>query len=99
MKTEPKIPHLSSAALQSVMQEMAAQDQKWGADRDDHELSTWHLILSEEVGEWAEAILHYRDNGPKKYGLRSEIVQVAAVALQIIEDIDRSEYMETINDY
>jgi NTP pyrophosphatase (non-canonical NTP hydrolase) len=99
MKTEPKIPHLASAALKSVMEEMAAQDKKWGADRDEHDLAFWHLILSEEVGEWAEAILHYRADGPKKYGLRSEIVQVAAVALQIIEDIDRSDYMETINDY
>ena len=95
---KPQIPHLASAALQSVMQEMNAQDQKWGADRD-QQLRVWHLILSEEVGEFAQAILHYEFDGEKKYGLRKEAVQVAAVALQIIEYIDRNDIMESINDY
>lgn len=98
MKTEPKIPHLASEALQSVMQEMKAQDQKWGADRD-QELGDWNLILTEEVGELAEAALHLKFGGEKKYGLRKEAVQVAAVALQIIEYIDRNDIMESINEY
>ncbi|WP_276681215.1 hypothetical protein [Thalassolituus oleivorans] len=99
MKTEPKIPHLASAALKSVMEEMAAQDKKWGADRDEHELSTWFLILSEEVGKFAQAKMHYECRGPKQYGLRSKMVNAAAVALQMIEYIDRNEIMETINEY
>jgi len=99
MKTEPKIPHLASCALKSVMEEMAAQDKKWGADNDDHELSTWFLILSEEVGKFAQAKMHYECHGPKQYGLRSKLVNAAAVALQMIEYIDRNEMMETINEY
>lgn len=98
MTTTPKIPHLASTALQSVMQEMQAQDKKWGADRD-HDLSDWNLILTEEIGELAEAILHLKFGGEKKYGLRKEAMQVAAVALQIIEYIDRNDIMETINEY
>ncbi|MBN57821.1 MazG-like family protein [Thalassolituus sp. UBA3500] len=96
--TEPKIPHLASAALQSVMQEMKAQDLKWGADRD-QDLADWLLILTEEAGELAEAVLHIKFGGEKKYGLRTEAVQVAAVALQIIEYIDRNDIMESINEY
>lgn len=97
-KTEPKIPHLASMALQSVIQEMADQDKKWGADRD-QDLGTWNMILAEETGELAQAMLHYLFGGEKKYGLRKEAVQVAAVALQIIEYIDRNDLMERINEY
>lgn len=97
MQLTPAIPHDGSDALKSILDEMAAQDIKWGADRN-HDLVLWHLILSEEVGEFAEAILHYQFGGPKETGLRNEIVQVAAVALQIIEYIDRNELMETIDE-
>ncbi|MGD8172171.1 MazG-like family protein [Vibrio sp. TRT 21S02] len=74
--------HLLTEALVSTMNEMSAQDEKWGADR---ELSPfmWNAILVEEVGEVSKAIL-------EKEGLREELVQVAAVALQWIENIDRN---------
>ena len=97
MQRIPAIPHDVSNALESVLDEMEDQDRTWGADRD-QDLSFWHLILSEEVGEFAEAILHYDVGAPKQAGLRNEIVQVAAVALQIIEYIDRNELMETIDE-
>ncbi|EJB8542973.1 MazG-like family protein [Vibrio parahaemolyticus] len=74
--------HLLTEALVSTMNEMVSQDEKWGADR---ELSSfmWNAILGEEVGEVSKAIL-------EKEGLREELVQVAAVALQWIENIDRN---------
>jgi len=43
--------------------------------------------------------LHFQFGGEKCYGLRKEAVQVAAVALQIIEYIDRNDLMERINEY
>lgn len=75
------IKHLEARGVVDVMHEMLSQDKKWGANRDLAPLM-WNAILGEEVGEVSKAIL-------EKKGLREELVQVAAVALQWIENIDR----------
>ncbi|MEF5507155.1 hypothetical protein U9858_12835 [Escherichia coli] len=41
--------HLSTKAIESVIAEMNRQDEKWGADRNQHPF-VWQTILSEEVG-------------------------------------------------
>ncbi|BBO64894.1 TPA: MazG-like family protein [Serratia marcescens] len=80
--------HLNTDALADVVAEMDRQDAKWGADR---ELSPfiWASILGEEVGEFNQAILHDYYGGKFAGTSREELVQVAAVALQIIEYYDR----------
>lgn len=73
--------------LQDVLAERQRQDGKWGGrpgiDRfDDH---TYAAVLTEEVGEACAAWL---ECNPKS--LREELVQVAAVALAWIEEIDNA---------
>jgi NTP pyrophosphatase (non-canonical NTP hydrolase) len=77
-------------AVQDILDERDRQDEKWGADRN---LEPFLLIavLGEEFGEAAEATLHAVFGGPKAAGLRQELVQVAAVALAMIEAYDRND--------
>lgn len=67
----------------AILAERKRQDDKWGAHRR-LPLSTWHLILSEEVGEVAEAVLDRNAN------LRAELVQVAAVAVAWLEALEET---------
>lgn len=73
--------HKCTNALSSVIEEMHRQDLIHGADRH-QDPRDWFPIFVEEVGEVATAM-------QEKSNLREELVQVAAVALQWIEDIDR----------
>lgn len=78
-------------AVQDVLDERDRQDELWGdiPDRvDELDWSEWVAILTEEVGEFAEAVLehHYGDWLMKK--VRREAVQVTAVGLSIVEAID-----------
>lgn len=76
-----------------VSMERDRQDAKWGADRIQPD-PVWSTILTEEVGESAEAALnaHFGDpdgtNRVRQTELRAELVQVAAVAVAWIEAID-----------
>lgn len=72
-----------------VAEERTRQDERWGEQN--HELPVWSCILTEEVGEVAQAILKMRPNdGAEGVGrVRRELVQVAAVAVAAIECIDR----------
>ena len=74
-------------ALESVLAERVRQDAKWGEQN--HDPFAYLTILTEEVGEFAQAALHTRFGGPAAEGLREEAVHVAAVALAIVECIDR----------
>jgi hypothetical protein len=76
-------PHQNTDALDCVVAEMHNQDFEHGANRNLPHLE-WNAILVEEVGEVSKAI-------QEREGLREELVQVAAVALQWIEMIDRGE--------
>lgn len=73
--------------FEEVRQERLRQDIKWGEQN--HDLFVWTAILVEEVGEFAQAVLHYKFGGPKIFKVRTEITHVAAVAIQIIEYLDR----------
>lgn len=77
-------------ALQDILAERQRQDNKWGEQN--HDPFTYLTILTEEVGELAQCALHLRYGGGKAAGLREEAVQVAAVAMAIVECIDRGKW-------
>lgn len=73
------------AILAEVSVERDRQDAKWGGipgteRRDDH---TYAAVLTEEVGESCKAWLE-RDTD----ALREELIQVAAVAVAWVEELD-----------
>lgn len=72
-------------AVCSALIEMQNQDTEWGENRIQNGL-LWQAILSEEVGEVAQEVLHQDLDL-----MRAELVQVAAVALNWIKAIDRKE--------
>lgn len=84
----------ASSALDAVIAERARQEAKWG--QQDHEPALWLGILMEEVGELAQAINEtVFDNGAAERAkggyanMRAEAVQVAAVAVALVEALDR----------
>jgi NTP pyrophosphatase (non-canonical NTP hydrolase) len=79
-----------SEALASILCERERQDMKWGEQN--HDPFTYLTVLSEEVGELAQAALHARFGGEKAWCVRNEAVHVAAVALAIVECLDRGKW-------
>lgn len=82
------------SAIDAVLLERARQDAKWG--QQNHDLPYWTSILGEEFGELCQAINEtVFDNGPSERAkggyenMRREAVQVAAVAVAIVEMLDR----------
>jgi NTP pyrophosphatase (non-canonical NTP hydrolase) len=88
--------------FKDVELEMLRQDTKWG--KQDHNAVEWVAILTEELGEVAkEAVDFHFGNGDINVYLkagkslqekridnyRMELVQVAAVAMQAIQSLDR----------
>lgn len=65
-----------------IAAEREAQDQKWGVQ--DHTPDRWLTILGEEYGEACKAVLEHDTEG-----YRTELIQVAAVAMAMIESLDR----------
>lgn len=68
--------------LEEVYCERVRQQEKWGEQN--HNAPLWYAILGEEVGEVARSIL---ERDPENY--REELVQVAAVAVAMVEAYDR----------
>lgn len=83
-------PHrLEAYAL--VQKEIERQDVKWG-EQHHHSDFKWLAILSEEVGEAAQAMLDLDSSPdliPDSHELEAELVQVAAVAIQHIAALRR----------
>lgn len=81
--------------LREVKAERMMQDAKWGEQN--HHPVEWITILGEEFGEVCKAACEA--NFEKFYGnkrgnyleYRKELVQVAAVAVAMIESFDRNE--------
>lgn len=69
--------------LDDISKERRNQIDKWGDERD-LPLPVFQTILTEEVGEVSEDILERNIHGAKE-----ELIQVAAVAVAMIERIDR----------
>lgn len=68
----------------AINNERHDQDRQWGTIPRGLSLPKWTAILTEEVGEVARAVI---DDQPLKE-LRQELVEVAAVAVAIIEEIE-----------
>lgn len=76
-----------NTALYDILSERKNLNDKWGTQN--HNAGKWLLILQEEIGEFSQRILN---NESKGFGCspRDELVQVAAVALAMVESYDRS---------
>lgn len=70
-------------ALRDLIDCRKAQDAKWG--QQDHAADKWVSILAEEVGELAKAVNDRAPDGE----CRDEALDCAAVAIAIVEAIDR----------
>lgn len=66
-----------------IAAERQRQNDKWGEQN--HDSFTWLAILTEEIGEVAQAVLHDRFGGKAAGTLQTEIIHVAAVVVQWIE--------------
>jgi len=97
-KTAVFVPGEATKAFKAIRDERERQNEKWGVQT--HSLCGWIAVLTEEVGEAAREALDIEINPkPGKLGdysdaferFRKEMVQVAAVAVQILEYLDRDE--------
>ena len=74
--------------LDAVFEEREAQDARYG--RQDHAEPYWLSILGEEYGEICREVYEAgAKGGPINPNYRTELVQLAAVAVQMIEAYDR----------
>ena len=83
-----------SKALVSVLDERKRQDEKWGEQN--HDPFLYLTVLGEEFGEVCKAALDARFKGGSFEHLREEAVQTAAVALAIVECLDRGKWEWTV---
>jgi|SRR3990172_407623 len=73
-----------------ILRERMLQDTKWGEQN--HDPVMWSAILTEEVGEMCEAATKYRFDQGNVNQFRAEVVQVAAVAVAILECLERAKW-------
>lgn len=83
-------PGTTNESLIAVLRERARQEVLWGEQN--HDPFTYQAILQEETGEAARAALELRFGKGTLEHLREEAVQVAAVALAIVECLDRGKW-------
>jgi NTP pyrophosphatase (non-canonical NTP hydrolase) len=79
---------MTENVLKEVFDERVRQDAKWGIQ--DHELPMWLAILGEEVGEANKALVESYFGNQDLTELREELIQTAAVAVSIVEFMDRT---------
>jgi hypothetical protein len=85
--------------LDDILTERINQDKKWGIQN--HSFEEWYVILGEEYGEVGRAICEMQKNWrpffkrkPTKAELnhyREELIQTAAVAVAMVECMERRE--------
>ncbi len=78
--------------LAAITAERNRQNAKWG--QQDHDAYTWLAILSEEVGELSQAILHDTFGGKAAGTMRDELLHVVAVGVQWLECLERMQARE-----
>lgn len=79
--------------LEEIYKERIRQHGLWGTQK--HPIAVWQSILLEEIGEVARAINERMlENGDDKTleNLREEIIQVAAVAVAMVESLDINDF-------
>lgn len=81
--------------LRDVVAERLRQEQKWGPQN--HRQMVWLGILAEEFGEAAKEVndFHFRPGRDQtedyqRKRLREELIQTAAVAVAMVESLDRN---------
>ena len=92
MTEKPLTVEQYGAALVDVVHERSRQDKKWGESN--HDMGIWLAILEEEIGEFSRHYLELKfspDSSSLRL-MRKQAVQVAAVAVAIVECIDRGEW-------
>ena len=75
------------SVIRQIKIERKRQEKIWGEQN--HDSYKWLAILTEEVGELAEAILHDDSGGRAKGTLETELIHVAAVSVQWLENIEK----------
>lgn len=89
---------MNQSAIDLVLYERTRQDAKWGEQN--HDPFTYLAVLTEEIGEFSQEALSSRFSGDTdKKGtsyqtdnLIVEAVQVAAVALAMVECLQRDKW-------
>lgn len=81
---------LFEKVVELVRAERLRQIEKWG--KQEHGSFVWVNILVEEVGEASQAALHDVFGGKAKGTFLTEMIHVAAVAVQIIESLVEIDY-------
>lgn len=82
--------------LHEVEAEREAQDRKWGVQN--HWPGRYFNILAEEFGEVAKEVVEYeaaptdRDKQFRLARMRTELIQTAAVAVAMVECLDRGTF-------
>lgn len=71
----------------AVIDERDGQDEKWGEQN--HDDYRWLAILTEEIGEIAQACLHDEFGGKATGTVGKELIQAAAVIFGWLECIER----------
>lgn len=77
--------------FERIAEERRRQDLKWGELPIGRSFYQWMTILGEEFGECCEAALEYRMTDGPASALKEELIQVAAVAISIVVDIEHFE--------
>src|SRR5215472_300902 len=83
-------PYIASNVLTEIASECGRQDSKWG--KQNHSPERWFAILGEEFGEVAREVTKWippRGRPPDAANYRYELIQLAAVAVRMIECFDR----------
>jgi hypothetical protein len=76
------------SALQTILLERGRQVRKFG--RQEHSLSGWLVILGEEYGEACKEVVEIDSGRGDLDRLYDELAHVGAMALQVMEAIERN---------
>ena len=78
--------------LSDVLKERMLQDKKWGEQN--HDPFCYLAVLGEEYGEAVKSALQTKFGGPEAgvEKLRNELIQTAAVAVAMVECLDRGKW-------
>ena len=81
---------IGEGTIRAIQKEALRQDAKWGVT--DHTPAMWMVILMEEVGELAEAVLAHQFgselHGTHSENMRTEAIQAAACLLYTSDAAD-----------
>lgn len=80
--------------LERVIRERIRQDATFGVQN--HDMAYWNVILTEQVGQMSQAVCDMRWGGKPDTEVAKQAVQVAAVAVAVVECIMRGQYVDDI---